>query len=228
MLGAPRGGVSVHIYGHGPLRIFLMKKPINFLLPGAVLALVGQAHAPIAAIYEKHYYLRPCLPDEPPVSGHKGFLDHYHELIGTWTRKLRSRQQAEDLTHDAFVRVLENPREQVEQPRAYLHQTARNIAVDGYRREERRQALELAAFASGLDGGGDPQDYVHALELADRVERALAELPLNCRRVFIWQKLEGLTQAEIAERMGLTKNMVEKYMIRTLRHLREHLDVSAG
>ena len=44
--------------------------------------------------------------------------------------------------------------------------------------------------------------------------------------MFIWQKLEGLTQAEIAERMGLTKNMVEKYMIRTLRHLREHLDVS--
>jgi RNA polymerase sigma-70 factor (ECF subfamily) len=27
--------------------------------------------------------------------------------------------------------------------------------------------------------------------------------------------------------MGLSKNMVEKYMIRTLRHLREHLDVSA-
>ncbi|QXI37653.1 sigma-70 family RNA polymerase sigma factor [Pseudomonas xantholysinigenes] len=161
------------------------------------------------------------------MSGHKGFLDHYHELIGTWTRKLRSRQQAEDLTHDAFVRVLENPREQVEQPRAYLHQTARNIAVDGYRREDRRQALEQQVFSEDA-GAHDPEAYVHALELADRVERALAELPLNCRRVFIWQKLEGLTQAEIAERMGLTKNMVEKYMIRTLRHLREHLDVSAG
>lgn len=163
----------------------------------------------------------------PTVSGHKGFLDHYHELIGTWTRKLRSRQQAEDLTHDAFVRVLENPREQVEQPRAYLHQTARNIAVDGFRREDRRQALELEAFDEGMAVGGDPEAYVHALELADSVERALAELPLNCRQVFIWQKLEGLTQAEIAERMGLSKNMVEKYMIRTLRHLREHLDVSA-
>ncbi|MCO7520460.1 MULTISPECIES: sigma-70 family RNA polymerase sigma factor [unclassified Pseudomonas] len=161
------------------------------------------------------------------MSGHKGFLDHYHELIGTWTRKLRSRQQAEDLTHDAFVRVLENPREQVEQPRAYLHQTARNIAVDGYRREDRRQALALEAFTQPAEAC-DPEAYMHALELADRVERALAELPLNCRRVFIWQKLEGLTQAEIAERMGLTKNMVEKYMIRTLRHLREHLDVSAG
>ncbi|MFK0086754.1 RNA polymerase sigma factor [Pseudomonas sp. NPDC090755] len=161
------------------------------------------------------------------MSGHKGFLDHYHELIGTWTRKLRSRQQAEDLTHDAFVRVLEN-REQtgVEQPRAYLHQTARNIAVDGYRREDRRQSLEQHAFDAQSNASGDPEAYMHAIELADSVERALAELPLNCRRVFIWQKLEGLTQAEIAERMGLTKNMVEKYMIRTLRHLREHLDVS--
>ena len=158
------------------------------------------------------------------MSAHKGFLDHYHELIGTWTRKLRSRQQAEDLTHDAFVRVLENPREQVEQPRAYLHQTARNIAVDGFRREDRRQALEV--FDESSTSSDDPEAYVHALELADSVERALAELPLNCRRVFIWQKLEGLTQAEIAQRMGLSKNMVEKYMIRTLRHLREHLDVS--
>lgn len=160
------------------------------------------------------------------MSRHKGFLDHYHELIGTWTRKLRSRQQAEDLAHDAFVRVLENDAQPVEQPRAYLHQTARNIAVDGYRREDRRQALEQEGLDLTLAAGDDPEAYVNALELADSVERALAQLPLNCRKVFIWQKLEGLTQAEIAERMGLTKNMVEKYMIRTLRHLREHLDVS--
>ena len=51
-----------------------------------------------------------------------------------------------------------------------------------------------------------------------------AELPVNCRKIFVWQKIEGLTQAEIAERLGLSKNMVEKYMIRTLRHLRDRLD----
>lgn len=160
------------------------------------------------------------------MSRPKGFLDHYHELIGTWTRKLRNRQQAEDLAHDAFVRVLESAQGEVEQPRAYLHQTARNIAVDGFRREDRRQSLELQALELSPSIDDDPEAYMNALQLADSVERALAELPLNCRRVFIWQKLEGLTQAEIAERMGLTKNMVEKYMIRTLRHLREHLDVS--
>ena len=152
-----------------------------------------------------------------------GFFEHYEELIGTWTRRLRNRQQAEDLAHDTFVRVLESSADEVAQPRAYLHQTARNIAVDGYRRE----ALALRAPDHSPPHGGDPEHYMHAIQLADSIERALAELPLNCRRIFIWQKIEGLTQQEIAERLGLSKNMVEKYMIRTLRHLRDRLDAMA-
>ncbi|MGR3967690.1 sigma-70 family RNA polymerase sigma factor [Pseudomonas sp. 910_23] len=155
-----------------------------------------------------------------------GFFEHYEELIGTWTRRLRNRQQAEDLTHDTFVRVLESDASEVAQPRAYLHQTARNIAVDAYRRAERREALTLQAV-DHAPHSGDPEHYMHAIQLADSIERALVELPLNCRKIFIWQKIEGLTQQEIAVRLGLSKNMVEKYMIRTLRHLRDRLDAMA-
>ncbi|MBZ9785018.1 sigma-70 family RNA polymerase sigma factor [Pseudomonas sp. REP124] len=157
-----------------------------------------------------------------------GFFEHYEELVGTWTRRLRNRQQAEDLAHDTFVRVLESDSAAVQQPRAYLHQTARNIAVDAYRREDRREeqrgAMESEAIDLSVSSAGDPEHYMHAIQLADSIERALTELPINCRKVFVWQKIEGLTQAEIAERLGLSKNMVEKYMIRTLRHLRDRLD----
>ncbi|MCK1793489.1 sigma-70 family RNA polymerase sigma factor [Pseudomonas violetae] len=161
--------------------------------------------------------MTPKLPRRP------GFFEHYEELVGTWTRRLRNRQQAEDLAHDTFVRVLESDSTVVEQPRAYLHQTARNIAVDGYRREDRRSAMESQADHSALSCG-DPEHFIQAIQLADSIELALAELPVNCRKAFVWQKIEGLTQAEIAERLGLSKNMVEKYMIRTLRHLRDRLD----
>ena len=153
-----------------------------------------------------------------------GFFEHYEELIGTWTRRLRNRQQAQDLAHDTFVRVLESASESVELPRAYLHQMARNIAVDGFRREALRDAKEQAAVPPSLSEMGDPEQYMHAIQLAESVEKALQELPLNCRKVFVWQKIDGLTQAEIAERLGLSKNMVEKYMIRTLRHLRERVE----
>ncbi|MBR7198511.1 sigma-70 family RNA polymerase sigma factor [Pseudomonas sp. 14A] len=157
-------------------------------------------------------------------SRRSGFFEHYEELIGTWTRRLRNRAHAEDLAHDTFVRVLEADSAAVQQPRAYLHQTARNIAVDGYRREDRRGAMESEAVEDTASSAGDPEHYMRAIQLADSIERALAELPLNCRKIFVWQKIEGLTQAEIAERLGLSRNMVEKYMIRTLRHLRERLD----
>ncbi|WP_271411981.1 RNA polymerase sigma factor [Pseudomonas sp. Q1-7] len=156
-----------------------------------------------------------------------GFFEHYEELIGTWTRRLRNRQRAEDLAHDAFVRVLETRQDSVQQPRAYLHQTTRNIAVDQFRREERRAQLELDMAGQGEDAKDDPESFMHAVQLADSIEKALAELPVNCRQVFVWQKLEGLSQAEIAERLGLSRNMVERYMIRTLRHLRERLELSA-
>ena len=156
-----------------------------------------------------------------------GFFEHYEELIGTWTRRLRNRQQAEDLAHDTFVRVLESTSTDITQPRAYLHQTARNIAVDAYRREDRRDAIALEDFNQRSPHSGDPEHAMHAIQLAQSIERALAELPLNCRKIFIWQKIEGLTQQEIAERLGLSKNMVEKYMIRTLRHLRDRLDALA-
>ncbi|MFC6339932.1 sigma-70 family RNA polymerase sigma factor [Pseudomonas sp. CCM 7891] len=162
---------------------------------------------------------------QPPTK--PGFFEHYEELIGTWTRRLRNRQQAEDLAHDTFVRVLESSSTEVSQPRAYLHQTARNIAVDAYRREDRRGAMALETFDQRSPHSGDPEHFMHAIQLADSIERALAELPLNCRKIFIWQKIEGLTQQEIAEHLGLSKNMVEKYMIRTLRHLRDRLDAMA-
>ena len=160
----------------------------------------------------------------PPPPRRTGFFEHYEELIGTWTRRLKNRQQAEDLAHDTFVRVLESEPAQVQQPRAYLHQTARNIAVDAYRRDDRRDAMLQDAGDQRASHTGDPEHLMHAIQLAEAIERALAELPLNCRRIFIWQKIEGLTQQEIADRLGLSKNMVEKYMIRTLRHLRDRLD----
>ncbi len=180
-------------------------------------ALIGSIT--IHASSPQHTAMTPKLPRR-----HGFFFEHYEELIGTWTRRLRNRQQAEDLAHDTFVRVLESDSAAVQQPRAYLHQTARNIAVDGYRREDRRGAMESEAIDHSVSSSGDPEHFMHAIQLADSIERALTELPVNCRKVFVWQKIEGLTQAEIAERLGLSKNMVEKYMIRTLRHLRDRLD----
>lgn len=69
----------------------------------------------------------------------------------------------------------------------------------------------------------DPDAHIRNTQLIDSLTAALAELPLKCRQVFIWQKIEGYSQEEIAQRLDISVNMVQKYMIRALRHLRDRL-----
>jgi RNA polymerase sigma-70 factor (ECF subfamily) len=152
----------------------------------------------------------------------RGIFAYYDELLRTWTGKLSNRHQAEDLAQDSLLRVLEL-KTPPEQPRAYLHQIARNIAVDAYRREGGREQTTLDALAEFEAPTGNPEDEAHAVQLAQAIEAALSELPLKCRQVFIWQRIDGCSQQEIAERLDLSKNMVEKYMIRAMKHLRERL-----
>ncbi len=170
---------------------------------------------------------RRALAMSPPSSRAFGLFAYYEELVGTWTRKLSNRHEAEDLTQDALLKVLENKAGPPDHPRAYLHQTARHLAIDAFRREGGREAVPLDSIAAHHASSGDPEAALHAVQLAAALEQALAELPLKCRQVFVWQRLEGLSQQEIAERLRVSKNMVEKYMIRTMRHLRERLGSQA-
>ena len=61
-----------------------------------------------------------------------------------------------------------------------------------------------------------------ALVTGMAAQLALAELPLKCQQVFLWNKLEGYTQAEIAQKLGLTQSAVEKHMMTALKRLAEH------
>ncbi|MBO9327672.1 RNA polymerase subunit sigma-24 [Achromobacter sp. HZ01] len=165
------------------------------------------------------------MPPRPPRS--QGFLAYYEELLAVWTRKLGCRDAARDLAHEALVKCLETDAARVAQPRAYLHQAARNAAVDQFRKTDGQEWVALDTIAAHPSSLGDPLAQVRTEQLSQALEAALAELPLKCRQVFVWQRLEGMTQAEIAQRMGLSKNMVEKYMIRTALHLRERLGAYA-
>lgn len=162
----------------------------------------------------------PPFSSRPPLNG---FLAYYNELVGTWTRKLRNRHDAEDVAHDAVLQMLEVDGTTILQPRAYLHQTARNVVTDAYRRSVAHEIVPLDIVDGTAAGDGDPAAMLCAMEMIHTLEGALNELPLKCRQVFVWQRLDGLTQAEIALRLNVSKNMVEKYMIRTMRHLRVRL-----
>lgn len=154
----------------------------------------------------------------------KGWLAHYGEWVGTWARRSGRADDAQDAAHDVIARMLEGDVAAIADPRAYLHRSIRNRMTDMHRQNQILSVVPLHELQEDEHPRlVDPDAAMRTAQLVACLKEALAELPLKCRQVFVWQKLEGYTQEEIAQRLNISVNMVEKYMIRSARHLRDRL-----
>ena len=148
--------------------------------------------------------------------------NYYRELVCFLNAKLGNRQVAEDVVHDAYVRVLERSSDTpIEQPRAFLYRTALNLVIDGHRRNALRQVEPLDVLdTEERFFSPSPQVSMDHGQRLEMIQRALAELPANCRDSFLLRKLEGLSHAEIAERLGVSRSVVEKHIVNAMKHCR--------
>ena len=55
---------------------------------------------------------------------------------------------------------------------------------------------------------------------------AVNDLPPRCREVFLLSRFDALTNGQIADRLGITRNMVEKHIIKAMVHCRRRLDAA--
>lgn len=150
---------------------------------------------------------------------------YYQELLNYFARMVRSRDTAADLVHEAYARVLALQRsgETVTQPRALLYRTARNLLIDQHRRQKARGTPNTDAEDGLPDVGDLPAPAVFEPEAAFVSAQSVASmiatieaLPLRCREAFILHKFDGLSQAEVAAQMGISRKMVEQHIQRAM------------
>ncbi len=153
-----------------------------------------------------------------------GWLAYYDELVGVWSRRTGNRHDAEDAAHDAIERLLKADASVALKARGYLFQAAGHRLIDRWRRQDRAEHVpwdELdEADQLRVD---DPEASLRASRLADDLANVLTELPPKCRQAFVLNRIEGWTQAEVAQHMGLSKNMIERYVMRAIEHVRDGL-----
>lgn len=157
------------------------------------------------------------------------FRQHNAALLRFVAAKLGSEQEAKEVAQEAYVRLLRlNQPEAISYLRAFLFQTAANLALDRLRERGRRPRLrpleeaELSVFEL------TPERQAAGEQAVEVMRRALAELPRKSREAFLLHRLHGLSQARIAERLGLKERMVRLHMARALEHLRARLDELDG
>ena len=144
----------------------------------------------------------------------------HHGWLHAWLRRrLGCPEQASDLAHDTFVRVLLSPRlAEIREPRAWLNTVAHGVLVNYLRRQdlERAWRAELALQPEPVTPG--PEARAMILETLVQIDAMLDGLSARARSAFLLSQLEGLGYAEIATRLGVSVSMVKKYMLQAMTH----------
>lgn len=149
---------------------------------------------------------------------------YYGELRSYASRKLRNPIAAEDVVQEAWLRFATSGNK-IANPRAYLYRLVGNLVIDQQRRE--RAGLGAIVQPSDhldiVDETADTEQQLMARQRLALLTKAVFELPPRCRDCFILRRFDDLDPDEIAERMGISRNMVEKHLRQALVHCARRL-----
>ena len=162
------------------------------------------------------------------------FDSHATGLVRYLTRKMKSAQDAEDIAQNAFIRIQKLAEAgELDNPKAYLYQTASNLAIDQIRREKLHSnylqgevTRQLADYKipGAMPDYCTPERLLAAKQQLNEMEKAIGKLPLKCRQAFLLHRLKGLSYAEIAQEMAISVSSVEKYILQALKACRKALE----
>lgn len=147
---------------------------------------------------------------------------YYAPLLSFFRKRARDPADVQDLVQQVFLRLSQHPDiNRIENPDAYIFQTASNALKDHRRRGVTRARFDAQGLAesSAADSDLSPERVLLGREAMALVAASLRELPERTRDVFMLRCFEGLRHAEIARLLGVSVRTVEKQAAKALAHV---------
>lgn len=157
-----------------------------------------------------------CKATEALIARHRGWATQYVLRLGAGS-------QAEDIAHDALVRLMSRP------PQELRNESLRPLlSVDLRHRVGRakRRAGRMPAFHPGSSLATPPErarsvsSDVRLLEATEHLNDAMEQLETRDRLLVRWRYLDELKYSEIAERLGKTESAARGGVFRAVESLR--------
>lgn len=158
----------------------------------------------------------------------------YSPRIGGYVRGMvGDHGRAEDLTQEIFIAALRRMRD-TERPIAFkpwIYEIAKNACIDSFRRAQRAQEVSLDAHdgLSLADRGRltmitTPDAALDSKQALENLRGAFGGLSHHHHEILVMRELEGRSYSDIAERLGVSRPVVESTLFRARRRLAEEYD----
>ncbi|WIO75356.1 RNA polymerase sigma factor [Porticoccaceae bacterium LTM1] len=156
------------------------------------------------------------------------FAEHRGRLQQYLRRRLSNDADAQELAQEAYLRLLRVKKvDLIRHPEAYLYRIARNLVHELYSGPPRIDGKAFDEFAEEEESVlqvPSPEEQTDKVRRLERIEKLLGDLKPKCRAVLILYWRDGLTQQEIAEELGISRSMAQKYMAQGLAYCQKQLD----
>jgi RNA polymerase sigma-70 factor (ECF subfamily) len=140
------------------------------------------------------------------------------ELHSYLMRRLRNREDAQDLAQETYLRFLQLPDTGVvRNPAAYLFRIAFNLLTEWRHRKDRSVVnYDSDLLSKQPDPATSQPQPIEQLLSQEHLEKVLEQIPATYRRVLIMSKCEGLSNAQIAAALDVTPDTVMRYLGRAV------------
>jgi len=148
----------------------------------------------------------------------KAFLEYRKQLLQFIRNRTSNAADAEDILQNVFLKMLQNHDSIKERERLlpWLYQVTRNTIIDYYRTHKKYEAIpeELATSS---------KDSLFPFDIGKCMQPFIAELPEQYRIPLVLSEIDGLSQREVAKRLGLSIPGAKSRIQRSKRILKGHI-----
>ncbi len=155
---------------------------------------------------------------------------HGGQLRRFLTKRVRNAVDIPDIVQEVFLRLLRVPNhETIRTPEAYIFTIAQHVAQQhALKQANQPESVNLSDVLSDVYAVAEttPELEMNAQQCLSVLDNALKSLPSKAQATFLFHRRDGLSVDEISERLGISRPMTKKYLVKALMHFRKHLKES--
>jgi RNA polymerase sigma factor (sigma-70 family) len=153
---------------------------------------------------------------------------HGNQLRAFLVARVRNVADLPDVVQEVYLRMLRIPRiESIRSPEAYLFTVAQHVVQQHTLRQvtappsvELTQIPDVPSAAPDMD----PVLATDAAQCIEQLQDAIEQLPPKVRATFLLHRRDGLSLEDIGTRLGISRPMVKKNLMKALMHFRRRLE----